>query len=49
MSAAAIGNITGLVMFLAVVFFVIGALASVNWIWRKACLYSAKPTDRRSR
>jgi hypothetical protein len=37
MTAAAIGDLTGAVMFLVVVFFVIGVLVSVNWIWRKAC------------
>jgi hypothetical protein len=35
MTSAAIGNLTGAVILLVVVFTVIGALASVNWIWRR--------------
>jgi cytochrome bd-type quinol oxidase subunit 2 len=47
-TAAAIGDLTGAVMLLVVVFFVIGVLASVNWIWRKAWRYSERRIDRRS-
>lgn len=33
---AIIGNVTVAVILLVVVFFVVGAFASVDWIWRKA-------------
>lgn len=35
MTTALIGNLTVCIIFAAVAFSVIGALATVNWIWRK--------------
>jgi hypothetical protein len=40
MTSALIGNLTVICIFFVVMFFVIGVLASVNWIGRKLCIWS---------